>query len=78
MRIGLVCLMLVIGAGVGRSQTVGDASLQPRSTMGNCVAPMGEWATPAEKSCYATTPDYDGDDGISAACAGGGAGAGED
>ena len=59
MRIGLMCLMLAISAGAAEAQTVGDASLQPRAAMANCIAPVGEWVTPAEKTCYATTPDYE-------------------
>ncbi len=59
MRVGLVVLMVMVGVGVGRAQTVGDASLQPRGAGAACVvAGDAAWATPAEKSCYATTPDY--------------------
>ena len=31
MRIGLMCLMLAMGTGVVRAQTVAQASLQPRT-----------------------------------------------
>src|SRR3984957_13397539 len=42
------------------AQTVADASLQPRPAGAACVL-SGDavWLTPAEKSCYATTPDYE-------------------
>jgi Zinc carboxypeptidase len=63
MRIGLVFVigMVVVGGGVAAAQTVGDASFEPRTTAGatDCAAAAGEWGTPAEKSCYATTPDYE-------------------
>ena len=54
----LILWMLPVGA---MAQTVADASLQPRANMPSACAPRGDaqWQTPAEKSCYATTPDYD-------------------
>src|SRR5271154_4924258 len=50
---------LVLG-GVAKGQTVSDASLQPRVASGASCSPVGDatWLTPAEKTCYATTPDY--------------------
>lgn len=43
------------------AQTVADNSLQPPTTSASACMPSGDakWLTPAEKSCYATTPDYD-------------------
>ncbi|MEO8735187.1 MAG: M14 family metallopeptidase [Edaphobacter sp.] len=43
------------------AQTVADASLQPRADAASACVLSGDatWLTPAEKSCYATTPDYD-------------------
>jgi hypothetical protein len=43
------------------AQTVADVSLQPRAAAASACVPSGDaaWLTPAEKSCYATTPDYD-------------------
>ena len=57
-RISAVILCLGSIGAVG--QTVADASLQPRAAASACV-PTGDaqWLTPAEKTCYATTPDYD-------------------
>lgn len=56
----LVALVLFAGAVSCAAQTVGDVSLQPRGAgTGACVvAGDAAWPTPAEKSCYATTPDY--------------------
>src|SRR5271154_3344153 len=50
---------LVLG-GLVKGQTVSDASLQPRPTSSASCSPGGDatWLTAAEKSCYATTPDY--------------------
>src|SRR5258708_1711887 len=62
MRVGLALLIgMVVGGGVAAAQTVGDASLQPRTTAPatDCTVAAGEWGTPAEKSCYRTTPDYE-------------------
>ncbi|WP_433973951.1 M14 family metallopeptidase [Tunturiibacter lichenicola] len=52
---------LVLG-GAANGQTVSDASLQPRATSSASCSPAGDatWLTPAEKTCYATTPDYVG------------------
>jgi murein tripeptide amidase MpaA len=56
----LSALILCVGSVSALAQTVADASLQPRANVAACV-PSGDaqWLTPAEKSCYATTPDYD-------------------
>ncbi|MDP9095428.1 MAG: hypothetical protein M3N26_02535, partial [Pseudomonadota bacterium] len=42
------------------SQTVADADLQPKRAASASCKPGGDaaWLTPAEKTCYATTPDY--------------------
>jgi hypothetical protein len=58
--IGLGLMAALVLGGAAKGQTVSDASLQPRtSKVANC-SPSGdaEWLTPAEKTCYATTPDY--------------------
>jgi Zinc carboxypeptidase len=49
---------VLLGGGMLEAQTVADASLQPRVS-GAC-SPSGDaaWLTPAEKTCYQTTPDY--------------------
>jgi hypothetical protein len=61
MRIGsglLMAVMLWVG-GIACAQTVAQPSLMPQVASGNCV-PVGDaqWMTPAEKTCYQTTPDY--------------------
>src|ERR1700733_11785549 len=64
MRIGSRCGLGLMAAlalgGVAKGQTVSDASLQPRTSKVASCSPGGdaEWLTPAEKTCYATTPDY--------------------
>src|SRR6266702_7997588 len=57
MRIGLGLLIAVVCGGSALGQTVAQGRLMdaPRTA---CSTPGGEWVTPAEKSCYATTPDY--------------------
>jgi hypothetical protein len=57
----LSALILFMGSVGAMAQTVADASLQPRTTVTSACVPSGDakWLTPAEKSCYATTPDYD-------------------
>ena len=62
MKFRFFCLALLF---VGPSfymtaQTVQEASLQPRGGSVSACTPSGDaaWLTPAEKSCYATTPDY--------------------
>jgi hypothetical protein len=54
-------LILCLGSVSAVAQTVADVSLQPRANVASACAPSGDaqWLTPAEKSCYATTPDYD-------------------
>ena len=61
MRSGWALMMAVtMSAGVLAAQTVGDASLEPRSVGAVCtVSRDAAWLTPAEKSCYQTTPDYE-------------------
>jgi Zinc carboxypeptidase len=60
LRFGLGMLMMVGCWSVALGQTVGQASLQPRTGGAVPCAPSGDaaWLTPAEKTCYATTPDY--------------------
>jgi hypothetical protein len=57
----LSALILCLGSVSALAQTVADASLQPRASTASTCVPSGDaqWLTPAEKSCYATTPDYD-------------------
>ena len=54
-------LILCLGSVGAVAQTVADVSLQPRAVDAAACVPSGDaqWLTPAEKSCYATTPDYD-------------------
>src|ERR1700688_399155 len=58
-RIVLAGMLLGAGVAVAGGQTVGDASLQPRGQGAVACPVSGEWVTPAEKSCYAATPDYE-------------------
>jgi hypothetical protein len=51
-------IMSALSSGAMSGQTVGDPSLQPRSAPTSACAVTGEWATPAEKTCYVTTPNY--------------------
>ncbi|MCU1319280.1 MAG: hypothetical protein JWP98_798, partial [Edaphobacter sp.] len=63
--VSMRCLLLVVPAillvgGWSSAQTVHEASLQPGGSRIVSCAP-GEnalWQTPAEKTCYATTPNY--------------------
>ncbi|MDW5264228.1 MULTISPECIES: M14 family metallopeptidase [Acidobacteriaceae] len=57
----LSALILCMGSVGAMAQTVADASLQPRKAASSACVPSGDakWLTPGEKSCYATTPDYD-------------------
>ena len=50
--------IVVAGTVFANGQTIAQASLQPRIA-GDCTR-VGDptWLTPAEKTCYATTPDY--------------------
>src|SRR5713226_5512947 len=57
----LALFMPLLGGWCGASaQTTHEASLQPAASKGAPCAPSGDatWLTPAEKTCYATTPDY--------------------
>src|SRR5260370_31955006 len=57
----LALVVLLVGGWCGASaQTTREASLQPRGSKGAPCAPSGDaaWLTPAEETCYATTPDY--------------------
>jgi hypothetical protein len=58
--VGVVFVAALVWGGVVRGQTVADVSLQPHVAGSVPCAPSGDamWMTPAEKSCYATTPDY--------------------
>jgi hypothetical protein len=57
MKIGLGVLTMGILSCVAHGQTVAKPRLMDAPTTAPCTA-RDEWATPAEKSCYATTPDY--------------------
>jgi murein tripeptide amidase MpaA len=57
MRIGLGMLAAVVWTGSGFGQTVTRPPLMHAPTVEACKV-TDEWATPAEKSCYATTPNY--------------------
>jgi murein tripeptide amidase MpaA len=57
MRIGLSLSAAILFGGVVYGQTVAQPRLMDAPTAAPCVV-QDEWATPAEKSCYATTPDY--------------------
>src|SRR5215469_11338212 len=57
MRIGLCLFTAVVCAGSGFGQTVTRPPLTKTPQVAECSV-KDEWATPAEKSCYATTPDY--------------------
>jgi Zinc carboxypeptidase len=56
---GLLMASLMMWGVLAHGQTVAQASLAPQATGMPC-APMGDaqWMTPAEKTCYQTTPDY--------------------
>jgi len=57
MRIGLSLLAMMVFGGVVHGQTVAKPRLMDAPTAAPCTV-RDEWATPTEKSCYATTPDY--------------------
>jgi hypothetical protein len=57
MRIGLGLLAAAVCVGSGFGQTVTRPPLMSGPRPIECSV-KDEWATPAEKSCYATTPDY--------------------
>ncbi|HMF64802.1 MAG TPA: M14 family metallopeptidase [Edaphobacter sp.] len=55
---GLLIAMMCGGSAVGQTVAKGRLMDAPRTA---CSAPggeWGEWITPAEKTCYAATPDY--------------------
>ena len=58
MRIGLGLLAAVVCAGVAVGQTVARPPLMSAPRAMECAA-SNEWSTPAEKSCFATTPLHD-------------------
>ena len=58
MRIGLGLVVAAVCAGSGFGQTVANPPLMSAPRAVECTV-KDDWATPAEKSCYATTPDYD-------------------
>ncbi|HMF54379.1 MAG TPA: M14 family metallopeptidase [Edaphobacter sp.] len=57
MRIELVFAAVATLCGVAYGQTVAKPRLMDAPVAAPCTV-QDEWATPAEKSCYATTPDY--------------------
>ena len=58
--VGVVFMAALVCGGVVWGQTVADVSLQPHAAGSVPCASSGDatWMTPAEKSCYQTTPDY--------------------
>ncbi|RZU42890.1 M14 family metallopeptidase [Edaphobacter modestus] len=59
MRIGLSLWAMMVFSGAVYGQTVAQPRLMDAPATAPCTV-QNEWATPAEKSCYATTPDYVG------------------
>src|SRR3569833_618354 len=57
MRRGLCGFALTVLTTVGYGQTVAQPRLMDAPAARSCAV-QDEWATPAEKNCYATTPDY--------------------
>jgi hypothetical protein len=57
MRTGLCLLAALAGASAAYSQTVALPQLMDAPKVAECKV-TDEWATPAEKACYATTPEY--------------------
>lgn len=55
-RLGVLAAMACL-CGVGLGQTVASPHLMDAPKVAECKV-EGEWATPAEKACYATTPQY--------------------
>ncbi|HEY2039486.1 MAG TPA: hypothetical protein VGG95_07455, partial [Edaphobacter sp.] len=53
----LAAVMFVFVANPANGQTVAHPRLMDSPATPQCAV-QSEWATPAEKSCYATTPDY--------------------
>src|SRR6516162_8350223 len=56
MRSGLGLLAAMVLASLANGQTVALPQLMEAPKAAECKV-TEEWATPAEKSCYATTPD---------------------
>ncbi len=60
MRVLVAVVGLGLVAGSAGAQTVAHERLMGKVAAPACVAgDKGEWATPAETTCYATTPTYD-------------------
>ncbi|HEY6375387.1 MAG TPA: M14 family metallopeptidase, partial [Edaphobacter sp.] len=61
MRIVWGLMAAMVCGGMAQGQTVAQASLQPRAGGAAPCVPVGDaaWLTPAEKTCYATTPVHD-------------------
>src|SRR5215471_10320564 len=57
MRICSELLVVIVCVGSALGQTVARPPLMNAPQVMDCKV-ADEWATPAEKSCYATTPDY--------------------
>ncbi len=57
MQMGLSLSAMVVFSGAVYGQTVAQPRLMDAPATAPCTV-QNEWATPAEKSCYATTPDY--------------------
>ena len=57
MRAGFWLLAALISTSAAYSQTVALPQLMDAPKVAECNV-TDEWATPAEKACYATTPEY--------------------
>jgi hypothetical protein len=57
MRIVCGFIVALVWGGMALAQTVAQARLMDAPKVADCKA-QGEWLTPAEQSCYATTPEY--------------------
>ena len=57
MRTGFWLLVALVSTSVAYSQTVALPQLMDAPKVADCKV-TDEWATPAEKACYATTPEY--------------------
>jgi hypothetical protein len=58
MRIALGLMAVLVCGGAAQAQTVAQARLMDAPKTAPCKVQDVEWATPAEKTCYATTPNY--------------------
>src|SRR5437660_487312 len=58
MRIGFGVFAVVMCSAMAQGQTVASPRLMDAPKVAECKV-QEEWATPAEKSCYATTPGYE-------------------